>query len=34
MLGPPDNVVELGDTEVSEDIFMDYLASLGESAYR
>lgn len=34
MLGPPDTVVELGETEVSEEIFMDYLASLGESAYR
>lgn len=34
MLGPPDTVVDLGETEVSEDIFMDYLASLGESTYR
>lgn len=34
MLGPPDTVVDLGETEVSEDIFMDYLSSLGESAYR
>lgn len=34
MLGPPDTVVELGETEVSEEIFMDYLSSLGESTYR
>lgn len=34
MLGPPDTVVELGETEVSEEIFMDYLSSLGESSYR
>lgn len=34
MLGPPDTVVDLGETEVSEEIFMDYLSSLGESAYR
>lgn len=34
MLGPPDTVVELGETEVSDEIFMDYLSSLGESTYR
>ncbi|KAI5086466.1 PPPDE peptidase domain-containing protein 2, partial [Silurus meridionalis] len=34
MLGPPDSVVELGSTEVNEEIFMDYLSSLGESTYR
>lgn len=34
MLGPPDTVVDLGETEVSEEIFMDYLSSLGESTYR
>lgn len=34
MLGPPDTVVDLGETEVSEDIFMEYLSSLGESTYR
>lgn len=34
MLGPPDTVVDLGETEVSEEIFMEYLSSLGESAYR
>ncbi|XP_016320734.1 desumoylating isopeptidase 1-like [Sinocyclocheilus anshuiensis] len=31
MLGPPDTVVELGNTEVTEEIFMDYLSSLGET---
>ncbi|KAF5886107.1 desumoylating isopeptidase 1-like [Clarias magur] len=34
MLGPPDKVVELGNTEVNEEIFMDYLSSLGETTYR
>lgn len=34
MLGPPDTVVELGETEVTEEIFMEYLSSLGESTYR
>ncbi|XP_077068155.1 desumoylating isopeptidase 1 isoform X2 [Siphateles boraxobius] len=33
MLGPPDTVVELGNTEVTEEIFMDYLSSLGETTY-
>lgn len=34
MLGPPDTVVDLGETEVTEEIFMEYLSSLGESTYR
>uniref|UniRef100_A0A3Q2CBE3 palmitoyl-protein hydrolase n=1 Tax=Cyprinodon variegatus TaxID=28743 RepID=A0A3Q2CBE3_CYPVA len=34
MLGPPDTIVELGETEVTEEIFMDYLSSLGETTYR
>ncbi|XP_063078570.1 desumoylating isopeptidase 1a [Engraulis encrasicolus] len=34
MLGPPDSVVELGNTEVNEEIFMEYLSSLGETSYR
>ncbi|XP_043931537.1 desumoylating isopeptidase 1 [Protopterus annectens] len=34
LLGPPDSVVDLGSTEVTEDIFMDYLTSLGESSFR
>uniref|UniRef100_UPI00398E742A desumoylating isopeptidase 1-like n=1 Tax=Pristiophorus japonicus TaxID=55135 RepID=UPI00398E742A len=34
LLGPPDTVVDLGTTEVTEDLIMDYLSSLGESAFR
>ncbi|XP_061087387.1 desumoylating isopeptidase 1-like [Conger conger] len=34
VLGVPNNIVELGNTEVTEDIFMEYLSSLGESTYR
>ncbi|KAG9338852.1 hypothetical protein JZ751_025292 [Albula glossodonta] len=34
MLGEPNSVVELGSTEVTEEIFMEYLSSLGESTYR
>ncbi len=34
MLGSPDTVVELGSSEVTEEIFMDYLSSLGETTYR
>ncbi|NWU65126.1 DESI1 isopeptidase, partial [Pterocles burchelli] len=34
LLGPPDSVVDLGNTEVTEEIFLEYLSSLGESAFR
>ncbi|XP_042201004.1 desumoylating isopeptidase 1 [Callorhinchus milii] len=34
LLGPPDSVIDLGTTEVTEEIFMDYLSSLGESSFR
>ncbi|MEQ2275233.1 hypothetical protein XENORESO_000432 [Xenotaenia resolanae] len=34
MLGPPDTVVELGETELTEQMFMDHLSSLGETTYR
>ncbi|KAL4647837.1 desumoylating isopeptidase 1 [Arapaima gigas] len=34
LLGEPDAIVDLGTTEVTEDIFMDYRCSLGESTYR
>ncbi|KAJ8387598.1 hypothetical protein AAFF_G00152940 [Aldrovandia affinis] len=34
VLGDPNTVIELGSTEVTEEIFMDYLSSLGESTYR
>ncbi|TNN43952.1 Desumoylating isopeptidase 1 [Liparis tanakae] len=32
-LGEPDSIVDLGSTEVPEDLFMEYLLSLAESAY-
>ncbi|NWZ72327.1 DESI1 isopeptidase, partial [Acrocephalus arundinaceus] len=34
LLGPPDTVVDLGNTEVTEEIFLEYLSSLGESVFR
>ncbi|XP_006890139.1 PREDICTED: desumoylating isopeptidase 1 [Elephantulus edwardii] len=34
MLGPPDCVVDVGSTEVTEEIFMEYLSSLRESLFR
>ncbi|KAJ8345726.1 hypothetical protein SKAU_G00299190 [Synaphobranchus kaupii] len=34
VLGEPNTVIELGSTEVTEEIFMDYLSSLGETTYR
>ncbi|NXN10125.1 DESI1 isopeptidase, partial [Indicator maculatus] len=34
LLGPPDTVVDLGNTEVTEEIFLEYLSSLGESMFR
>ncbi|MEQ2244468.1 Desumoylating isopeptidase 1 [Ilyodon furcidens] len=34
MLGPPDTVVELGETELTKQMFMDHLSSLGETTYR
>uniref|UniRef100_A0A6J0T9C3 palmitoyl-protein hydrolase n=1 Tax=Pogona vitticeps TaxID=103695 RepID=A0A6J0T9C3_9SAUR len=34
LLGPPDSIVDLGSTEVSEDLFLEYLSSLGESIFR
>lgn len=33
MLGEPDNVIDLGTTEVTEEIFLEYLSSLGESGF-
>ncbi|XP_076025824.1 desumoylating isopeptidase 1b [Genypterus blacodes] len=32
-LGNPDSIVDLGTTEVMEDLFMEYLTSQGESTY-
>ncbi|XP_040608668.1 desumoylating isopeptidase 1 isoform X3 [Mesocricetus auratus] len=34
LLGPPDTVVDVGSTEVTEEIFLEYLSSLGESLFR
>ncbi|KAM5335865.1 desumoylating isopeptidase 1 isoform 1-T1 [Glossophaga mutica] len=34
LLGPPDSVVDVGNTEVTEEIFLEYLSSLGESQFR
>nr|BAE41987.1 unnamed protein product [Mus musculus] len=34
LLGPPDSVVDVGNTEVTEEIFLEYLSSLGESLFR
>lgn len=34
LLGPPDSVIDLGNTEVTEEIFLEYLSSLGESMFR
>lgn len=33
ILGPPDLTVDLGSTEVPEEVFMEYLTSLGESTF-
>ncbi|XP_029540852.1 desumoylating isopeptidase 1-like [Oncorhynchus nerka] len=33
-LGEPNSIIDLGITEVTEEIFMEYLSSLGESTYR
>ncbi|KAG7325145.1 hypothetical protein KOW79_011461 [Hemibagrus wyckioides] len=33
LLGQPDAIVDLGNTEVPKDIFTEYLSSLEESAY-
>lgn len=33
ILGPPDLTVDLGSTEVPEEVFMSYLTSLGESTF-
>lgn len=33
-IGEPDSIVDLGSTEVSEEILMEYLNSLAETSYR
>lgn len=34
LLGQPDAIVDLGNTEVPKDIFTEYVSSLQESTYR
>ncbi|KAG7507766.1 hypothetical protein JOB18_043834 [Solea senegalensis] len=34
VLGDPDSIVDLGNTEVTTEILIDYLTSLAESTYR
>ncbi|XP_068161572.1 desumoylating isopeptidase 1b [Antennarius striatus] len=34
ILGEPDSIVDLGSTEVSSEIFLEYVVALGESTYR
>ncbi|EHB17880.1 PPPDE peptidase domain-containing protein 2, partial [Heterocephalus glaber] len=34
LLGPPDSVVDVGSTEVTEEIFLEFLSSLGESLFQ
>lgn len=34
LLGEPDAIVDLGNTEVTKDIFTEYISSLQESTYR
>ncbi|KAL7857037.1 hypothetical protein SRHO_G00159360 [Serrasalmus rhombeus] len=34
LLGEPNAIVDLGNTEVNLDLFTEYLSSLGESTYR
>ncbi|XP_051968509.1 desumoylating isopeptidase 1b [Xyrauchen texanus] len=34
LLGMPDSIVDLGNTEVPRDLFLEYLSSLSESTYR
>ncbi|KAF4106626.1 desumoylating isopeptidase 1b isoform X1 [Onychostoma macrolepis] len=34
ILGMPDSIVDLGNTEVPRDLFQEYLSSLRESTYR
>ncbi|KAF7647726.1 hypothetical protein LDENG_00167750 [Lucifuga dentata] len=33
VLGEPDSIADLGNTEVTEELFQQYLSSLGESTY-
>ena len=33
MLGPPDEIVDLGETEIPEDLFNDYVLELAHSSF-
>ena len=34
VLGSPDEVIDLGDTEITQDVFMDYLSGIGQEDFR
>lgn len=34
ILGSPDEVVDLGDTEITQDVFMDFLSGIGQEDFR
>lgn len=34
ILGSPDEVIDLGDTEITQDVFMDYLSGIGQQDFR
>jgi len=34
ILGPPDQRIDLGETEVPSEMFYEYLQQLGEDAFR
>ena len=34
ILGSPDEVIDLGDTEVTQDVFMDFLSGIEQQNFR
>ena len=34
VLGSPDEVVDLGDTEITQDLFIDFLSAVGQQDFR
>jgi len=34
ILGSPDEVIDLGDTEITQDIFVDFLGGIGQQDFR
>lgn len=34
ILGSPDEVLDLGDTEVTQDVFMDFLSGIEQQNFR